>query len=483
MLLDYLTLILQQDCILDPTKPVLIGVSGGPDSLSLLDLFIRIGLPVIAAHVNHHLRIESDDEALFVKHFAEGRQIPYLAAELDVRAYAQSYQLSLEEAARILRYRFLFSQAEQNRAQAVAVAHTADDQVETLLMHLLRGAGLAGLRGMPVRALPNAWSQTIPLLRPLLGVWRSEIMAYCAERGLTPVFDRTNLYTTYFRNRLRHELIPTLETYNPQARRLLWRTAHTLADDYAVIEAQVEAAWQACFLAQAVGCIALDVEALQRYPIGIQRHLCRRAIAGLRPTLRDIDYETVVAMLEFFAHPTRSGQRELAAGLRLLWETSGGQARVWLAGWEAELPGLEYPSMTGAPQSLSVPGSISLDGEWRLSAEVVAEASAFFSPSPLWVDNPDPFQAWISLDDPSLLLRTYRPGDRFAPLGMGGHSLKLSDLFINHKLPRRARATWPLVCAGEQIIWAPGIRLGHAVRLTDQSLRVVKLRLYRETQR
>src|SRR4030067_3134889 len=180
--------ILLDECQLEPTRKVLIGVSGGPDSLCLLDVLTQLGYPLVVAHFNHQLRPEAQLEAEQVRRFAESHGLSFVMGERDGRSFAREQRLSLEEAARVARYRFLFEQTEESGAQAVAVAPTADDQVETVLMHLLRGSGLAGLKGMSPRATPNSWSQTIPPVRPLLGVGRSEGLAYCEERGLKPFF-------------------------------------------------------------------------------------------------------------------------------------------------------------------------------------------------------------------------------------------------------------------------------------------------------
>ena len=150
---------------------------------------------------------------------AEERGLSFVLGCTDVSALAEEQKLSIEEAARVARYRFLFEQARQLKAQAVAVAHNADDQVETVLMHLLRGAGLGGLKGMPYRAILPVWDEAIPLVRPLLGVWRSEIEVYCRQHSLEPIEDASNQDTTFFRNRLRHQLLPTLQEYNPQGQR------------------------------------------------------------------------------------------------------------------------------------------------------------------------------------------------------------------------------------------------------------------------
>ncbi len=160
----------------------------------------------------------SSADAQYVGEIAASMQIPFYTSREDIGAYADRHMLSIEEAARVVRYRFLFEQATRCQAQAVAVGHTADDQVETILMHLLRGSGIAGLKGMVAYSLPNPWSREIPLIRPLLATWRQEIETYLRSTALQPLQDASNRDTRFFRNRLRHELVPFLEQYNPNLR-------------------------------------------------------------------------------------------------------------------------------------------------------------------------------------------------------------------------------------------------------------------------
>jgi tRNA(Ile)-lysidine synthase len=480
-MLERLREIISRECELHLAGPIVIGVSGGPDSLCLMDALSRLGHALIVAHFDHKLRPEAEADAREVQRIAENYGFPFELGEADVAAFAKLQALSLEEAGRTLRYRFMFELAEQSGAQAVAVAHTADDQVETVLMHFLRGAGLSGLRGMPLRALPNAWSRAIPLVRPLLSTWRAEVLAYCAEHGLEPVFDSTNQDQAFFRNRLRHELIPILETYNPAVRAGIWRMAQVLSADYAILEKAGDAVWEASVMAVGERFVAFNPAALQAEPSGLQRQIVRRAIALLRPGLRDIDFEATERALEFLSDPERPAQIDLIAGLRLVFEPAyagpalAGPARIWLAAWEAELPPGEWPQVHQA-LPLPVPSMIALPGGWQLRAEEIQSIDTIRRQAR---ENVDPFQAWVALDNltASLEVRARRPGDRFQPLGMGGHALKISDFMINAKLPQRARRAWPLVCAGEAVVWVPGFRLGHPFRLAPDTRQAVHLRL------
>jgi tRNA(Ile)-lysidine synthase len=474
-MLDRFPTTLQSECYLEKDRPLLVGVSGGPDSLCLLDVLRRLDYRLVVAHLDHALRPESAEEALAVKQIAESRGAACVIKRQDVNAFAELHGLSLEEAARNVRYQFLFEQARLYQTQAVAVGHTADDQVETVLMHILRGAGLSGLKGMAFRSLPNSWSQDIPLVRPLLGTWREEVLAYCQANALKPNLDLSNQDIRFYRNRLRHDLIPYLKDYNPRVRQVLWRTARLINDDYAILEHATSLAWQACLRVQSDGAIAFDLQGLMEQPVGLQRHLLRRAINWLRPGLRDIDFDAIDHALEFLANPPRSRRRDLIAGVCLSIEEN----QLWIFTWEADLPSQGWPQvLEGNTRRLDVPGVLPLGAGWRLSAEITTDVE---EARQLAYTNADPFQAWLDKGElnSSLLVRSRQPGDRFRPLGMGGRSLKLADFLVNVKLPRRARAAWPLVVSQDEIVWVPGFRLAHSVRIRGETKEVIKINLAR----
>ena len=463
--------VLTQKLHILPDRPILIGVSGGADSLTLMDILGKLDYPLIVAHFNHLLRPEASHDARNVELLAAKRGLPFTLGEGSAKDYAQEHHLSIEEAARELRYRFLFEQAQLYGAQAVAVAHNADDQVETVLMHLLRGAGLDGLTGMPYRALPNPWSDSIPLVRPLLGVWRAEIETYCAENSLVPVVDATNADTTYFRNRLRHNLIPELETYVPGTRVRLVQTADLLTADRQVLEEFTEQSWQAVLAEMDESYIVFRLPAFRLPPLGLQRRLIRKALAHLRPGARDADFSLVQRALDFAASPATTGQADLGLGLRIALEGEN----LLIADWGAELPNTHCPQLK-ADCLLPIPGTVNLGNGWVLKAEIPADVEAAQRAA---AGNRDPFRAWVDLGErpPLLNVRPRYPGDRFQPLGMAGQSLKISDFMINQKIFQRARAAWPLVCAGDEIVWLPGFRLAHPFRVTEQSRQIVRLSL------
>lgn len=468
---------LQNLCSLHTDRPVLVGVSGGPDSLCLLLLLLEHGYKPVIAHLDHGLRPDSAADSAFVEQFAAARHLPCLTSRQDVRAFARSQQLTLEQAARELRYRFLFQSAQEVSAQAVAVGHHADDQAETVLLHLLRGAGLKGLSGMSFHSLPNTWSETIPLVRPLLGMTRAAILDFLQQRQVSALQDVSNQSFQFKRNRIRHELLPLLEDYNPQIRHALWRTAELCAQDYAALEAITRKAWETCRRQTGAGYLVIDPAALQAHPLAIRRMVLRQGLDTLRPGLVDVAFSTIQTAVEFLENPSRSASCELGGGVRIWLETG----LLWLATWEADLPAGEWPQISPEQVTyLPAQGQIALPGDWRLEIELLEATAANIESA---CQNPDPYQAYLDtqlLDQP-LRLGTTIPGVRFLPLGMGGRSQKLADFFTNNHLPRRARGGWPLVYCGERIAWVPGFRLAHPFRVQAQSSLITRLELKRVT--
>ncbi len=473
-MLEKLNVVLVEQCTLDKRRPVVVGVSGGPDSLCLMDLLYRSGYHIVVAHFNHRLRPEAKAEAQDVRRLAGRLKIPFAGGSANVKAYAGLHKMSIEEAARLLRYRFLFDRAHRHRAQAVAVGHTADDQVESILMHFLRGTGLTGLQGMRYRTVLPRLDAEIPIVRPLLNVWRDETRSYCEANGLQPHFDPTNESLDFLRNRIRHALIPDLETYNPNFKETVWRMSQSLAADHALLDEVVESGWRDCLVRESREWVILNPAVLSRFSVGLQRNVIRRAIAQLLPG-REISFGVLERASAWVAEPARA-RVDLTGGLSLYREGE----LLCISSRETDLPFDLWPQIP--PQTESVPVSLPcqtwLGGGWKFSAE------KWHQPALAWEQsrkNQDPFQVWLdgeNLPD-RLELRSKRPGEVFEPLGLRGHSQKISDFFTNVKLPRRARQQWPLLCAGPKVVWVPGYRPAEPFKLTKSSRLVVYFSLTR----
>lgn len=471
-MLEQIETILRERCRLTRAEPLLAGVSGGPDSLCLLHVLHSLGYPVVVAHMDHQLRGESAREAEKARQMTASLGMKFVLHSLDTTAFSRMHGLSLEEGARQARYQFLFREARESGAQAVLVGHTADDQVETVLMHLLRGAGLPGLAGMSIYSLPNAWSQTVPLVRPLLGMWREDIWVYLYEHELSPSLDASNQDVRFYRNRLRHELIPYLETYNPHLKQIVWQTAEILGREDEIVRERLANEWEAVVLEQLPSAITFDAQILEKLPLALQRRIFMKAVKQLRPEARDLDFQAIERAVAV-ANPRNPLHRcDFTAGLQLR-RSSG---RIWLTDSEVRISEHGWPEVPGgAVVALEMPGEARLGGNWRLRAKLLDQMDGR---SENWKTS-DPFQAWLDYDslDQPLVVRARQPGERFQPLGMASGSIKVSDFMINVKLPEPARKTWPLVVCGERIAWLPGYRPAHPHRITSQTVRVVHLKL------
>lgn len=463
--------VLTGDCGLVGNAPLVVGVSGGADSLALLDVLHRLKMNLIVAHLNHHLRPEADADANWVEECGRRMGLPCVIGDSQVAEIARDEHLSVEETGRNERYRFLFSVAKDYRAEAVAVAHTADDQVETVLMHLLRGSGMAGLRGMPYRTFLPQWSADCPLVRPFLAVWRRETEAYCAEFGLSPRIDASNQDTTLYRNRLRHELIPYLESYNAGFKQHVWQTARLLQDDYQVVEAQIEYAWGRCLAGKSGNALLLRRDAFASLGPGPQREVLRRAIRQLRPGLRDVGYEIVERGRMCVLAAGGAGERvDLAGGLLL--ESSQEEFLIFSSRDQLDAPW--WPLLNeGGEVELSVPGVTRLENGWEIAAD---EASGGEIPETALHDADE---AWLSARGivKPLKVRTRRAGDRFRPFGMTAQ-VKLADFMMNEHIFKSARPRWPLVAGADgSIVWVPGLRPSENARLRTVEDRVLHLTL------
>ena len=461
MVLENLETTLTEDCGLTKDRLIIVGVSGGPDSLCLMDALRKAGYSILVAHFNHQLRPESGQDAHMVEKIAARLMVGCAIDGADVRGYAEENKLSLEEAARNLRYNFMFRLARERNAQAVAVGHTADDQVETILMHFLRGSGLAGLKGMSQRSIIKTFDPEIPIVRPLLGTWREETVVYCAANGIRPHYDSSNDSLNFQRNRIRHLLIPSLESYNPKLRETVLRMSQSLKSDYSVLMETLEEAWHKAVINTDGDAIAFDADLLSGYSVGLQRNLIKHAIHILRPNI-DLNFSTLERAINLVRDHAHSASVDLKGGLRMYREAGN----LYICTSDSKLPFNLWPQMPSTtPIPVEIPSQIDLAGGWKLNCErwhiptLVREQAE---------RNEDPFQIWLDADrvPENLELRVRHQGDLFEPLGMEGHSQKLSDFFVNEKVPQRARDHWPLLCSGDQIIWIPGYRPAHPYRLT-----------------
>jgi len=464
---------LVRDCLWTPDKSLVVGVSGGADSLCLARCLWEAGVRFAAAHLDHGLRPSSAGEAEQVGALMASWNVPFVSRRIDVRAFAREHKLGLEEAARQCRYRFLLQIAQEQDAQAVAVGHTSDDQVETILMHFIRGSGINGLRGIQARAVLAEFHPSLPIIRPMLTINRAETEAYCAEHHLAYIVDESNADTSFFRNRLRHQIIPALEAANPAFRRVITRNARVMQADAELLAELEQQAWRDCLREQSVERIALDARVFNGLAVGLQRRVLLQAVACLRPELRDVGLEVLErALTGLHGDQTRF---DFTAGL----EIHRHQGVIMLMPRNSQLAFSQYPQLQRAERfTLSLDAALPLAQGWELRAEMVS-AKAYKKISAEERRSPD--HAWLNPADLNLPLeaRPARPGERWSPLGMPGKSQKLSDFFVNQKIPQPTRALWPLVLCEGSLLWVAGLRISQAWRLIGDEPEILHLSLRR----
>jgi tRNA(Ile)-lysidine synthase len=443
---------------------VLAAVSGGADSVAMLLMLVelrdRLGIRVKAAHLDHRFRgDESRGDAAFVRDLCAGLDIPCFTEEVNVPRFVLAHGYSKQEAARMLRYQYLVKVMKLEYCQRIATGHTADDQAETVVMRVLRGSGPDGLAGIPRRGEGGM------VIRPLLDIWRRDLESWLTERGVTWRTDSSNLTTDYTRNRVRHELMPALETFNPSVQEALVRMATIMSDVAAHLERATDEALPSVVQAARRGLFALDSAQLGHYDEALQRSLFRRVFAFLRPDQAPLASRHVDNLLELL----RRG--EIGAALEL---PGGARARL-------EHGRLVVSEGDGPPsfreERLEVPGSATFPGaDIRITTEVLPADALRAHPSDL-----DDGTAVFDMDAVSLPLtvRPRRQGDRFQPYGMEG-SKSLKELLIDEKIPFGLRDTLPIVCdAGGGLCWVVGVRRGAAAPVTNATRRVLRIRAER----
>ncbi|MCB9077256.1 MAG: tRNA lysidine(34) synthetase TilS [Anaerolineaceae bacterium] len=477
----------QQNRLITPEDTLLVGVSGGPDSLGLLHILTKLChdfklAPPAVAHLNHQLRHpDADIEAGFVRHIAEQWRLPFFSEARPVADLAAQRQQSLEETARQVRYAFLWSLADQIGANKIAVGHNGDDQIETVLMHFLRGSGLTGLRGMApqvnIALLPLHPYDTIPasskpvmLIRPLLDTPRLEIETYCRAHQLTPRYDSSNQDTTFFRNRLRHELLPYLETYNPNIRRLLHNTAKIATGEIELVDQQIEQVWPDLVTEVTTQNIDFIRENWLNLPIGLKRATLRRAIYLLHGHLFNITFDHIENAIEVLEKGQTGALMTWPAGLtiRLTYKTISltlNSAAAWDGALDDDQPAISRPLDIKLPGLTPLPST-----NWQLKATLVPMTPAMWPQ----IKQATRWEAYIDavVVGNRLKLRTRQPGDQFRPLG-AGHSKTIKTFMIDAKIPAAYRRRLPILVADEQILWLCGYRLDDRAKVTEQTRQLV----------
>ena len=473
MKLDILPSILQtveRYDMLRPGEGVVVGVSGGIDSVALLHALWRLrdswDLGLYIAHLNHGIRGEAaDGDAQFVKEFGAKLEIPVYSEVLDIPARAEALGLTEEEAGREARYGLYERIADQMGATRIAVGHHGDDQAETVLMNLIRGAGLRGLAGMPpVRG---------KIIRPLLDLQKWQLEAYCRWQKLPWREDATNLSIAYRRNYIRWEIVPRLARLNPGVMRNMMHTATTLHEDWQLLEQLAKDHYQKALLEHSSVSVALSLPILRALPVALRKRVVDRAYVEVSGSYQGLPGASLEQMEMLFAKEAEAKALTLPKSIDVYL-----QDQVLILTQRVKIKQGTSLSQRG----LSLDGSTLIEeANMIVHLELLDEATHWWKeatvpqPRDLWQEQG---LWWADMDLDSLQLPLYvrsrLPGDRMQPLGMGG-SKKLQDLFVDEKIPKASRGQIPCILDGKGIIAVVGLHQAHRSRVTEATAQVLRI--------
>lgn len=436
---------------------VIVGVSGGPDSVCLLHLFNKfcgqLGILLYVAHLDHMFRgKESEEDARFVETLCHNWNIPFFSDKVDVPAYAKNFGLSPEDAARRVRYDFFLQVKKQINAHKIATGHNQNDHEETILMNILRGTGLDGLVGIdPVRE---------SFIRPLIEIPRAEIEKYIEQEGIPFRIDATNLTTDYFRNSLRLELIPIIrKKYCPHFGQSLRRLSEITRRDLAFLKQETAKAEADVVNYQAEKAV-INVEKFLKQHEAIKYRLARSVVEKLSGDVKDFETRHAKLLVEFIENASPGSMIDLPKNLQGIKEYN---TFILSKASFDEIPNYNY--------LLNVPGEISIN-------EIGINIKAYIKAKDEIKITPDTDMAYLDYDkiESNLIIRNRLPGDRFKPLGGMGFK-KLKDFFIDEKVPRLKRDQVPIVESKGNIVWVGGMRIDDRYKVTGETKRVLVMEM------
>ncbi len=458
--------------MLNPGDTIIVAVSGGPDSLCLLDILNRIKkrlrLSLIVAHVNHGIRVrESEVEARFVRLKSFRMNLPFEQLSVSIPEIAKEKSISLEQAGRNARYEYFKKIYKKYKAQSIALGHHADDQVETVLMRLIRGSGIDGLKGIPAKRAE--------FIRPLIECNQQEIETYCQRKKITYCIDSTNKEPMYLRNKIRHQLLPLLtEEYNPSIRSNLLQLQMIVQDELNYWETKTEQHYLKSIIKEQPSGIVLDIKYFMQCPVALQRRIIRKGLSHLRSYLADIQFNHVESIRELCMLNRGERYLDLPGNIRVRKSYQileiGYASQIKKSGrsgdrksniWEYELPlckEKDYPKI----------GIKMITEQYDYSESIRSECLSSIEKDETYID-------YDKLDLP-LRIRNRRPGDRFKPLN-SNYFKKVKSYFIDLKIPLYKREMISLVIDNSnRIVWIVGFQIDNRFKITEETKRILYIR-------
>lgn len=452
-------------------QPVIIAaISGGQDSMAMLNslhgLSTKYNFKIHGAHLNHQLRgTDSLNDSEFVKNHFEKLNIPYTVKSIDVSKYRNDKKLSVEEAARDLRYDFLSKVAIKSAAKIIALGHTLDDQVETILMNIIRGSGLNGLKGMETLTTRKINSHNFTLFRPLLNIERNQTLEYCTTNNIEVRIDKSNANTEITRNKIRIELIPYLQTFNPSIKTSLLKLSKISSTVINDAQHNIKKTFNELVSLKG-NHFAIDIDKFNSQTTYIKIEILMHTIRRLRGNLRGIEHHDYYDLISLVENARTGSQKQTCEFYCLI---SYGQALFFKNETDLNI----LPAIKGS-HKLKIPGKMNLPS-WKIKSKLIdipdknnLDLLKHLKKSPY----SEIFD--ISLLKTDLHVRTRKLGDTFIPLGMN-HSKRLKDFMVDLKIPSYDRDRIPLVCSDAGIIWVVGWRISNWAKIKNTTNKAIQI--------
>ena len=454
--------IIQQYDLVETGDKIIIGVSGGPDSVCLLHILGKLSsdlnISLFAVHINHMLRgEESNEDERYVTELCSRLSIPLTVKKIDIKKISQEKGISLEEAGREIRYLEFELEAQRHSAEKIAVAHNKNDQAETVLMHIIRGSGLDGLKGMDIKRKK--------LIRPLLFTERKDIEEYCVQNSLNPRVDSSNLESVYTRNKVRLELIPAIDSiFKTDISKSISKMAVLIKDDSDFIEEQVDSLYRKCITKSEASEIWLNLKILKTIHPAERKRILRNALKSVNFDLKGIEAVHIDSIVNLVLDGKTGSELHLPSDIRV--KKSYQELCIFIK--------QEFKKPYNYDIVLIIPGTTSIDGP---GIRVVASL----------VEKSDNIGKFIIIKDNSLIqyfdfdslkkgitIRNRKEGDIFKPNKSNGKK-KIKEYFIDNKIPRDKRDEIPLIANNNEIVWVVGYKISDKFKVTENTKTILKL--------
>lgn len=460
MIINSVRQTIKRENLIEKNDKILIALSGGPDSICLLDIMIKLkdeyNLTLYAAHLNHRIRgIDAQEDSLFCQKICKKNNVTFFVKNIDIPELAVQQSRGVEEVARDVRYDMFFDIKNKLGINKIAVAHNLDDQAETMLMKMFRGSGIQGLRGIDYKRKDG-------IIRPLLDIYKSQINEYCDVNNLNPRIDKTNFESDYSRNKVRLDLIPYIENnYCENIKQILSRTANVIRDDYNYIEEVSKEHYELLVKNKSDDEIILDLPLLKNTDTAIQKRVIRLAILDIMGNLNNIENVHIVDSLS-------------------LLEKSDGKIINLPKNLKAYIKNEDYVITTKNQENeeITYQYNIEINGK-----TVVNEIGLTVTTSVLPAKDSLalPVSKYIKVFDydkivGSLYVRSRKIGDKLSPIGLTG-TKKIKDILINKKIPADTKYMFPIISDDEQILWLLGYRISENYKIDDNTQRVIRIQL------